>query len=134
MATRTILRLGEEGLDEIRHIIQMAIIEDKDAVGALSVIRLGVDADNKTDLVVLKETDFVSSPITLADKSMNEIAKLLQFSLMTKTNFMDLLSQIRFDLKVGNVIEPTEEYLTYFDNIVKMRLKFAEEAKSQQRT
>lgn len=134
MATRTILRLGEEGLDEIRHIIQMAIIEDKDAVGALSVIRLGVDADNKTDLVVLKETDFVSSPITLADKSMIEIAKLLQFSLMTKTNFMDLLSQIRFDLKVGNVIEPTEEYLTYFDNIVKMRLKFAEEAKSQQRT
>lgn len=134
MATRTILRLGEEGLDEISHIIQMAIIEDKDAVGALSVIRLGVDADNKTDLVVLKETDFVSSPITLADKSMIEIAKLLQFSLMTKTNFMDLLSQIRFDLKVGNVIEPTEEYLTYFDNIVKMRLKFAEEAKSQQRT
>lgn len=134
MATRTILRLGEEGLDEIRHIIQMAIIEDNDAVGALSVIRLGVDADNKTDLVVLKETDFVSSPITLADKSMIEIAKLLQFSLMTKTNFMDLLSQIRFDLKVGNVIEPTEEYLTYFDNIVKMRLKFAEEAKSQQRT
>lgn len=93
-----------------------------------------MDADNKTDLVVLKETDFVSSPITLADKSMIEIAKLLQFSLMTKTNFMDLLSQIRFDLKVGNVIEPTEEYLTYFDNIVKMRLKFAEEAKSQQRT
>jgi len=65
-----------------------------------------------------------TNELTLSDTAIGHIAKALQVSMLTGTDVVDNLRLMRFNL-TGNVLDPTEEYITNFDKNINDMLQEA---------
>jgi hypothetical protein len=126
-----IFKLSDSAIGEIRHQIQLGIINETDVVDTLLGLNLEIDPDDEQAISVMprESTDILKLPLKFSKETIVSVATLLTFSLMTKTNFVDLMRQVRLSHQPNRVLSTTPEYETYFKNVVSMRLALAEDVK-----
>jgi len=123
---RKIYKFSDESIDKIRSIIQQGILDaatGKEPKTLEELKVLGFEPSEQ-ELVPVEVVGLFDAPIKMSDKTLMHLSQLLSFSTMTRTNFVDLCRQIRLE-EISNKYQTTEEYLSYFQDMISNRVEFA---------
>ena len=129
---RKIFKFEESAREELVEIVQDALLGEEGSENLVEVLQswdLEPSEEDPTELIFKKET---TQPYHLSMSFMASLSKAVSFALMTKSNFGDLLNQMRLEVVPNTYfVSTTPEYEEYFDTMIKKRLEAIKEIAKQ---
>ena len=129
---RKIFKFEESAREELVEIVQDALLGEEGSENLVEVLQswdLEPSEEDPTELIFKKET---TQPYHLSMSFMASLSKAVSFALMTKSNFGDLLNQMRLEVVPNTYfVSTTPEYEEYFDTMIKNRLEAIKEIAKQ---
>lgn len=127
---RRIFKFSDELSQDLLGLIQESLITEDDQESKKLIEKLLSYKCFTTEQELIPGDDELNREwrLTFEPEVVEHLGTLLNFSLMTATNFIDLMRQIRVEVTKTNIsVDLTPEYVEYFQNMVNARAQLAQQ-------